>query len=299
MKKIVLIIALSLFAIKANSQDTNIVYNPLDTNCCTYWSATVGTGGCRPYISNLWNTCMLKQQMENIYFAQPYYMDSVVKVVGVRAYITSANNYRPGYYMKLMDVSFNVLDSLDYLYGNSSFHHSFKDFYFKDTTSIQSFYLTATFPYNDIQDIIFFNFSLSSIDSNNYIYGCNTGHEPWIIDEGMPRAFSEDSCFKHYKNTHLYFFPILLVKKTSSLDNGLDLDKYTNIFPNPAKDNINITCSFIIEELEILDIMGRKVIEEEVKDYSKTINTQNFIKGIYIAKIKTQQGTTTKKFSVE
>lgn len=74
MKKIVLIIAFSLFAIKSNSQDTNIVYNPLNTNCCSYWSP-IGYGGYSPNISLIWMfilNCVLKQPMANMYFTQPY-----------------------------------------------------------------------------------------------------------------------------------------------------------------------------------------------------------------------------------
>jgi len=309
MKKIVLIIVLSLFAIKANSQDTNIVYNPLDTNCCNGWNGTLSYS--KPCYSNdlqlqlinssLWHTCKLRQIANiDLKYAQPYYMDSIVKVIGVRANLLGYNYYREGYYFKLMDMSFNTLDSVKYkstVIGIG--YDNYSNFYFTDTTSIQNFYITIDFDENDPIDAFNFQFTYNGFDANNYIIACNTGYEPWLIIDGVHMAFSEHDCYKYYKNTYLAFFPILYIERNSSLGNGLDLDKYTNIFPNPAKDNINITCSFIIEEIEILDIMGRKVKGEEVKDYSKTINTQNLSKGIYIAKIKTQQGTTTKKFTIE
>lgn len=109
-------------------------------------------------------------------------MDSIVKVIGVRAYLVGYDNYRSGYYLKLIDMSFNIIDSLNYRNTFKSWgsNNSYADFYFTDTTNIQNFYLTITFPYNDIINIVSFNFSVSSIDSNNYIYGCNMGHEPWI-----------------------------------------------------------------------------------------------------------------------
>ncbi|MBP1630564.1 MAG: hypothetical protein H6Q15_1457 [Bacteroidetes bacterium] len=80
----------------------------------------------------------------------------------------------------------------------------------------------------------------------------------------------------------------------------IEKDK-ANIFayPNPAKEDINFSCSFMIKDIEIYDIMGRRVYQKEVKDYSKSIDISSFNKGIYIAKLNTEQGLVSKKFIVE
>ncbi|MBP1629346.1 MAG: hypothetical protein H6Q15_239 [Bacteroidetes bacterium] len=71
------------------------------------------------------------------------------------------------------------------------------------------------------------------------------------------------------------------------------------VYPIPAKDDINFSCSFMIKDIEIYDIMGRRVLKTEVKDYSKTINISSYTKGSYIAKLNTEQGLVSKKFIVE
>lgn len=71
------------------------------------------------------------------------------------------------------------------------------------------------------------------------------------------------------------------------------------VFPNPAKDDINFSCSSMIKDIEIYDIMGKMIYHSEVRDYSKTINISSFNKGFYLAKINTKQGLVSKKFIVE
>lgn len=83
------------------------------------------------------------------------------------------------------------------------------------------------------------------------------------------------------------------------LDDISHEDDSITLYPNPAKEDINFSCSFMIKDIEIYDIMGRRVYQKEVKDYSKTINISSFAKGSYIAKLNTEQGLVSKKFIVE
>lgn len=55
----------------------------------------------------------------------------------------------------------------------------------------------------------------------------------------------------------------------------------------------------MIKGIEIYDIMGKKVYSLDVNNYSKTINISTFNKGIYIARLNTEQGLVSKKFIVE
>jgi len=71
------------------------------------------------------------------------------------------------------------------------------------------------------------------------------------------------------------------------------------VYPNPAKDDISFSCSSMIKDIEIYDIMGKMIYHSEVKDYSKVINVSSFNKGIYIAKVNTEKGLISKKFIVE
>jgi gingipain R len=68
-----------------------------------------------------------------------------------------------------------------------------------------------------------------------------------------------------------------------------------NVFPNPANTFINFQTSYIINTIEIHDILGNKLLEQK----SNKINIATLPKGIYIATIRTNQGIAYKKFIKE
>ena len=67
------------------------------------------------------------------------------------------------------------------------------------------------------------------------------------------------------------------------------------IFPNPANHEIKISSSETIRNVMILNHAGQLVYEGK----SEQINTSNFNSGIYIVRIKTDKGITTKKLSIK
>ncbi len=77
------------------------------------------------------------------------------------------------------------------------------------------------------------------------------------------------------------------------------VDNYTFIFPNPAKKEINIQCSFRMQALELFNEQGAKVNEWEIDAYHYLLNIENYPKGNYILKIKTKSGTAAKKIIVQ
>ncbi|MFV0500328.1 MAG: T9SS type A sorting domain-containing protein [Bacteroidales bacterium] len=327
MKKIVLIIVLAILSLSLKSQtyDT-LVYIPAEIEACPstfntdadsilFYSAFTYYGLRRQYCPNndydpfysgyLVGTNSYFPEM----FAQPYFMDSTVRVVGAAVQFAGAKQYMtiPHLNLYLQDTGFSAIlastlfmttydttQSQSYILGN---------FYFDTPVDIKNFVLAAETPLLAPGNYLSrFNHTLSAFDTSSCLgkdVQCYTGHSPYFKKNGVWTKFEDDYVYEIFSKMHIYIFPILTFKRNSSIDEITKSEIQVNVFPNPAKDNINITCSFIIEEVKILDIMGRKVKEEEVKDYSKTINTQNLSKGIYIAKIKTQQGTTTKKFTIE
>ncbi len=331
MKKIVLIILLAILSLSLKSQtyDT-LVYIPAEIEACPstfntdadsilFYSTFTYYGLRRQYCPNndydpfysgyLVGTNSYFPEM----FAQPYFMDSTVRVVGAAVQFAGAKQYMtiPHLNLYLQDTGFStILASTLFMTTTDStvspdLWSRFKigHFYFDTPVDIKNFVLAAECPLFQTGNIVSrFNHTLSAFDTSSCLgkdVQCYTGHSPYFKKNGVWTKFEDDYVYEIFSKMHIYIFPILTFKRNSSIDEITKREIQVNVFPNPAKDNINITCSFIIEEVEILDIMGRKVKEVEVKDYSKTINTQNFSKGIYIAKIKTQQGIATKKFSVE
>ncbi|WP_188463469.1 T9SS type A sorting domain-containing protein [Bizionia arctica] len=69
-----------------------------------------------------------------------------------------------------------------------------------------------------------------------------------------------------------------------------------SIYPNPASDYIHISTSYIIQQVEIFDILGKKV---KVVLNSNQIAVSNLQAGIYIVKVFTDKGEITKKIVIE
>ena len=72
----------------------------------------------------------------------------------------------------------------------------------------------------------------------------------------------------------------------------------TVVFPNPANNVININSSSNINRVEIFNMMGQMVGNYNVNDVNTQINTSNFANGVYTVKIETENGMSTKKFTV-
>lgn len=67
------------------------------------------------------------------------------------------------------------------------------------------------------------------------------------------------------------------------------------IFPNPVNNELNIHTNKNINSVKIYNLQGKPIIE----DSKETINVSNLSKGMYIVKIITEEGESTKKFIKE
>lgn len=84
-----------------------------------------------------------------------------------------------------------------------------------------------------------------------------------------------------------------------------DIFNNLTIFPNPAKDKVNI--NFAIEgtqniKIELLSLTGNTLFSEVLNnfkgEYAKTLNVSDFAKGIYFLRITADSGVTNKKIIV-
>ncbi len=71
-----------------------------------------------------------------------------------------------------------------------------------------------------------------------------------------------------------------------------------SLFPNPSQTHFTIVSDLVIEEIEISDAIGRLIHFENPAITSITINVNDFSGGIYLAKIKTSKGISTRKIQV-
>ena len=76
-------------------------------------------------------------------------------------------------------------------------------------------------------------------------------------------------------------------------------DIYTLVYPNPAKDIINISSSEQINEVEIINLAGQIVYSSKENSKNLTINTAFLEKGNSLVNIHTDKGISTKKIVIE
>jgi hypothetical protein len=104
----------------------------------------------------------------------------------------------------------------------------------------------------------------------------------------------------------MYFFPIF-AETDSTLGNDstdmslydVNVDRYSNIYPNPAKDIVTVQSSFKVREIEIHNALGQVVLRKEGSQNIETIDVSNLQSGAYIVRIKTQRGFANKKILIE
>ena len=79
-----------------------------------------------------------------------------------------------------------------------------------------------------------------------------------------------------------------------------------DVYPNPSRDIFNI--SFTSEEvqdftLRVVNLLGEEIIKEDMQqfvgEYVKTINLNQYKKGVYLLEIITNNGTINKKLILQ
>ena len=102
-------------------------------------------------------------------------------------------------------------------------------------------------------------------------------------------------------------FPILAPPDTTS-SSGTDttgvgvntvLYRYTTVSPNPATGRVKVLSSFGLQHIEAYDAAGVRVYEGKAEGLSATLDVSSWPKGIYVLRITTGSGPTTKKLLVQ
>jgi hypothetical protein len=70
----------------------------------------------------------------------------------------------------------------------------------------------------------------------------------------------------------------------------LTADLNVNLYPNPAKDFVNIETNFEIRNLKVVNYVGQVVFDRNVDQISFQLNTSNFGPGMYFVQIQTTDG---------
>lgn len=76
-----------------------------------------------------------------------------------------------------------------------------------------------------------------------------------------------------------------------------DLKQFNfNTFPNPTTNQLNISANSNIEQFEVFNIIGKKVLSKSVNNQKSSIDVSNLSSGIYILKTSINGITGTSKF---
>ncbi len=121
--------------------------------------------------------------------------------------------------------------------------------------------------------------------------------------------YSRDSCLNTFTinqktrmRTIMNNSPRRLSLRTSNVCQALSnsafntLDEF-KLFPNPANDFINISTASIIDNYEIINSIGQKILSVNViSDVDLSINISGLSKGVYFLKVYNGSATSVKKF---
>ena len=95
-----------------------------------------------------------------------------------------------------------------------------------------------------------------------------------------------------------YFFVDNFTISTEGVGVETFEENTVSVYPNPAKNVLNINANSNINRVEVYNMMGQLVGSYTANDVNTQINTTSYANGVYTVKISTENGTTTKKFTV-
>ncbi len=262
-------------------------------------------------------------QRTTIDYAQMQHSDTLQTIVGVSALLLQHNYGLLKAYLCIADSNFNIYRRVQI--PNDSVDCNYTELFFEQPINVNGdFSIIWENPKPDtIQS--FYNYSglkprilvwPLTKDTTNCGFYLRYSHPDGTIDTWD--YFFNQSIYMYLPYRHVaYLLPIFgeldttlsLVgqpedtitqpEDTSSLARINMVDKYSHIFPNPAKEKLNVQSSFKIEDIEVFNYLGQKIFEKGVKGYNTTIDIANFEKGNYILKINSLSGVTNKKFIIQ
>ena len=107
----------------------------------------------------------------------------------------------------------------------------------------------------------------------------------------------------------MYMFPIFAETDTTLGDGtypdtnvclyDVNVDRYSNVYPNPANDIVTVQSSFKIREIEIHNTLGQVVLRKEGSQNIETLDVSILESGVYVVRIKTQRGFANKKLIIK
>ena len=120
---------------------------------------------------------------------------------------------------------------------------------------------------------------------------------------GSPNSGSDSIPMLYLDTIHGYLNPRMyeVLGLGGSSDFNEVIEKTTQVYPNPAKDNINIVSyAELINSVDVYNLSGQKVLSKKVNNGTTTkLNTSRLSKGVYIIDVKSRVSSVKKKVIIE
>ena len=120
---------------------------------------------------------------------------------------------------------------------------------------------------------------------------------------GSPDSGSDSIPMLYLDTIHNYLNPRIyevLGLGGSTTDMSEIIEKTTEVYPNPATDNINIVSyAKLINSIDVYNLSGQKVISKKVNATTTKLNINSLAKGVYILDIKSKVSSVKRKIIVE
>ena len=263
-------------------------------------------------------------------YAQPFSTDTSITIIGISGYIDNyiwpaVSHGQDKFYLEIWDSTLTeVIRSVDVTNTNNDFSYKpqmwttphYTEVFFDSAINMNGkFYVVYHTP-----DSVLDRENASKVSFTSNVYAtifCE--HDMLTYHSNMlplRRECKQVSWlpFQTYDATHnyaadvssfitmIYLFPILGEYDPNAeewhgvgLNETRDISQFTHVFPNPAKEEVNINCGYKIRSLQMFDEQGKRLLEKEVNAYNYQINLENYPTGTYLIKVLTNSGQATKK----
>lgn len=178
-----------------------------------------------------------------------------------------------------------------------------EEFFSRDAlTTIYGFRMTSiiSFPDENRKDIVFATNHQGPLPQSSSIdfFGNLTIRSDLRVPDGQDSLYIPLPVFNvkamtmdgDYVDLGIKSDSIWLIKQNSATEN---IEQKTNleIFPNPANNNVTVSCNKKANQLQILSTAGKVMLQEKIHGRTHTFPTQNLDDGLYLLKVQHQDGT--------
>ncbi|MBX2950068.1 MAG: T9SS type A sorting domain-containing protein [Crocinitomicaceae bacterium] len=182
------------------------------------------------------------------------------------------------------------------IYANSSGNYSVVAIQDEECyAESQEFYITEN-PLPDVT-VILQTSTLTAVSGNSYQWlDCDNGHTP--INGANQVSFTP---------IHNGNYAVMVTSPEGCTDTSMCITinsvginemwdtELVNVYPNPAKEEINIQSTLDIQSVRILDLQGKELLQTK----TDKVNISSLSTGVYLIEIHTLKGIGTKKFIKE